>query len=777
MDKDNKKKLLYGKNKISKDKNLDEKPIYQNPSKITNSSFSQDYESFHKQIPYYGFGYIPVNILEIKNFEEKTDSKKSEEADYHTIIAEKKEKIKKVNEKIKNLYDKKEGILETLKEPYEKIRKVKKNIISKIYEIKDYEYLINNLKNDLINIQKLSEKLQTEKEKKKKLFERYSNQKSEEILLFAQKLEEEKNNLSNMKIKKDENKKKILDEEINVKNKIQEINDEKLKQEKLIQEKNKLKEEYEKVNKVAINDNKFCHDNFYSLLTFFPYFKNVAFISNSNEKIIEENKNENENVGNFDENKIITEEEINYDIEKENIQNIKNLINQKENSDKNVNFKILKDRRTLQINPKEKYKFKKIFSIINNNYIAEPWTYEKYNSLKLSTINGYFNEFNMTAISNNYFIIYFLPNIDKTTINNELFKLFQKLKNNEYIDKNMIIKISAITESTYINLQNINQESKIKNQLLSIKNAGIHTIFGFLYEFTKTNRLNKKNIFRIYNFDYSYPYAVDMMNSINKYYAKKKRKKTGVYKKVIRGQGKQKKKQQDRSTSNNNINKQRQKSNINNNKKNNGNNKVKFKNNVTKGNIKKNNNIVASNQNNRNNSFIVSDNKNKTNTVNISKQNTRNNSYITSGQNNKNNKGIINKKTNNNVSEDTKNNIKKVNFNSNNKEDKKILKKSGSQAQSLKKEKSKIVNLTSINNNIKTVKFDNNSKSTTPRKNNSANKEAASKQKGASLVFNDLKLIKPEHTLVIHDIYSEFVNTSEFKQVAKACGVLNNSEK
>ena len=126
-----------------------------------------DYESFHKQIPYYSFGYIPVNILEIKNFEEKTDSKKSEEADYHTIIAEKKEKIKKVNEKIKNLYDKKEGILETLKEPYEKIRKVKKNIISKIYEIKDYEYLINNLKNDLINIQKLSEKLQTEKETKK----------------------------------------------------------------------------------------------------------------------------------------------------------------------------------------------------------------------------------------------------------------------------------------------------------------------------------------------------------------------------------------------------------------------------------------------------------------------------------------------------------------------------------------------------------------------------------------------------------------------------------
>ena len=51
----------------------------------------------------------------------------------------------------------------------------------------------------------------------------------------------------------------------------------------------------------------------------------------------------------------------------------------------------------------------------------------------------------MTAISDNYFIIYLVPNIDKTTINNELFKLFQKLKNNEYIDKNIIIKLSAIT--------------------------------------------------------------------------------------------------------------------------------------------------------------------------------------------------------------------------------------------------------------------------------------------------------------------------------------------
>ena len=782
MEKDRKKKTQKGKKKISKDKSFDEKLKPQNPSKITSVSFSQKYEPFQRQLPYYNFGYFPVNILEIKKFEEKVDSKKSKEDDYHTNIAIRKEKIRKVNERIKNLYDKKEKILKALEEPYENIRKEKKNIISKINEIKDYEYLIDILKKDLINIQKLKEEISTKKEAKKKLYEASLHTNSNEIILFTQKLVEEKNNLSYMKINKDEIKNKISNEEININNKIQEINNEKLKEEKLIQEKNIIKEEYNKINKIAINDNKFCHDNFYSLLTFFPYFKNVAFISNSNKNIFEDNKIENENENNYDENKIITEEEINYDIEKENINNIIYLIKQKENGDKNINFKILKDRRTLQINSKEKYKFKKIFSIINNNYIAEPWTDQKYNLLKLSTINSYFNEFNMTAISNNYFIIYFSPNIDKVSLNNnELFKLFQKLKNNEYIDKNIIIKICVIAESTYINLQNINQESKIKNQLLSIKNAGIHSIFGFLYEFTKTNRLNKKNIFRIYNFDYSYPYAVEMMNSINKYYAKKKRKKTGVYKKVIRGQGKQKKKQQDRSTSNNNVNKGRQKSNINNNKKNNiNNNKVQAKktiNNVTSGNLKKNNSFIASGQNNKNNSFITSGKNNKNNTTVVSKKNNKNNSFIVSGQNNNNNKGNINKKTNNIISEDNKNNIKKINFNSNNKDNKKILKKSGSENQTLKKEKNKIVNLISINNNIKTVKFDDNSKSMSQRKNNSANKNAADKQKSAYLVFNDLKLIKPEHTLVIHDINSDFVNTPEFKQVAKACGLLNNSEK
>jgi hypothetical protein len=352
----------------------------------------------------------------------------------------------------------------------------------------------------------------------------------------------------------------------------------------------------------------------------------------------------------------------------------------------------------------------------------------------------------MTSISNNYFIIYFVPKIEKTSTSDEIFKLFEKLKNNEYIDKNLIIKISAITESNYINLQNIEQKNAIKNQLFSINNAGIYTIYGFLFEFIKTNRLNKKNIFRIYNFDYYYPYAVEMMNSINKYYAKKKRKKTGVYKKVIRqGPAKQKKKQEDRSISNNNLNKGKNKPNVNNNKNNLK--KVQFKktiNNLKVGNTKRNNSFISSAQRNKLN------NKNKNN---LSKKLNK-----TSKENN--NKNISNDK-----------NL----ITSQQKDEKNILKKSGSQNKSSKQGINKI-NL-NVCNNIKTVNFDTQTKSVTPKKNNSEKKSCVNRQKTISLVFNDLKIIKPEHTLIIHDINPEFVYTDEFKKVAKACGMLNNTEK
>ena len=108
-------------------------------------------------------------------------------------------------------------------------------------------------------------------------------------------------------------------------------------------------------------------------------------------------------------------------------------------------------------------------------------------------------------------------------------------------------------------------------------------------------------------------------------------------------------------------------------------------------------------------------------------------------------------------------------------DNKKILKKSGSSQQANnKKEKNVKIN---SKNNIKIVKINNdNIKSITPKKNNSEKKELVAK-KINNIVFNDLKTIKPEHTLIVHDITEEFANSNEFKKVAKACGILNNTDK
>jgi hypothetical protein len=180
----------------------------------------------------------------------------------------------------------------------------------------------------------------------------------------------------------------------------------------------------------------------------------------------------------------------------------------------------------------------------------------------------------------------------------------------------MTIKISAITESNYINLQNINQEKSIKTQIETINNSEMNAIHGFLYEFIKLNRLNKKNIFRIYNLDYTYPQAIEMMNNITKYYAKKKRKKTGVYKKVIKGiQPKAKKKQVDKSVNNDNKNNKLNKGNIKNNqgnKKNNNINKVvQFKKSVIFNNSHKDKAISTNNATNNLNKTFISNNKSK----------------------------------------------------------------------------------------------------------------------------------------------------------------------
>ena len=563
MENERKKKHRKGKRKIiSTDSSFEEKQKNQKISKTKSISFQKEFTK--KRISFHSSNYIPTQVCEIDNLINSGNNPKKKEDNYFEITDKNRKSLKEINDVIDEQYEHRKIIFDFLRQIELYKNEEDKICVKRINEIPKEMEKIDMLKNYIIKFKNDVEKLETEKKMKIKILQNENTTKRNQINLKKEDLKKEVRTLSDKKTENEKMKEKIPKLIQNISKLDEEINEQRNLMKELTEKKNKLKEEYSKINKIALNDNKFCHQNFFALLPLFPYYKNVAFISR---EINNENSNNITKINEaIDENKIITDEQLIDDIENEDIKNIKFILKQKEESDKDIKYKILNDRRTLQFNNKEKYKFSKIFSIINNNYIAEPWNIFKYSSLKLSTINSYFDEFNMTAINNNYFIIYFVPFLDKSCLKGELFSLYQQIKNNEYIDKYMTIKISAITESNYINLQNINQEKSINNQIESINNSGMNTIYGFLYEFIKLNRLNKKNIFRIYNLDYSYPQVIEMMNNISKYYAKKKRKKTGVYKKVIKGvQPKAKKRQADKSVNSDNNN------NIKNNKLNKGN--------------------------------------------------------------------------------------------------------------------------------------------------------------------------------------------------------------
>ena len=705
-----------GKRKVpSNDSSNDSKHQVKKITKVKVFSFPK--ELSQKRISLHSSSHIPINIGEFDEMINIKTFKETKEDNYFEITSKNREEIKKIDVEIDREYNNKKNILNFLKEIEDNKNNEIEKCLRRIKEIYEEENHMIQLKNKINDLKIKFQESEKDKNIQQQILEQRENVPNNDIISKKREIEFEENNLTNKQQEIIELNKKIPELKDIISKYEEELNQEKNICFELTQKKNELKEQYLKINKIAIKDNKFCHDNFFALLTLFPYYKNVSFISDEN--ILNGDLQNREKVENFDENKFIRDGQIIDDIENENFKSIKFMLKQKEVSGNKFNFKILKDRRTLQFNPKEKYKFQKIFSVINNNYIAEPWDKPKFFSFKLSTINSYFNEFNMTAISNNYFIIYFVQSLDKSTLKGDLYSLFQQLKNNEYLDKNIIIKISAITESNYINIS----ENNIKNQINSIISSGTETIYGFLYEFIKSNRLNKKNIFRIYNFDYSYPQAIDMVTSINKYYAKKKRKKTGVYKKVIRNQGKPKKKLVDKN-GNNNINNK----------------------NTNLANKKNNNNILNKNQI-----------KKSVNIRNISLNNNQNN------------------RPNANIRNNNRNEIKKA-LNITSLDNKSILKHSDSTHQSKQKEKNVRLN---SKNNIKFVKFENEkNEPMTSKKNNSANKETTiKKNKMNSMVFNDLKTIKPEHTLIIHDINYEFVNNEEFKTVVKACGILNNNEK
>ena len=118
--------------------------------------------------------------------------------------------------------------------------------------------------------------IKLEKIPKNKRYENAINTKSNEILLCLQKIEDENKNLTEIKKKNNEFQNKMPEIIKQIETKEKEINEEIIKKEKQIEIKNGKKEQYDRSNHIAVNDNKFCHDNFYSLLTLFPYFKNIA---------------------------------------------------------------------------------------------------------------------------------------------------------------------------------------------------------------------------------------------------------------------------------------------------------------------------------------------------------------------------------------------------------------------------------------------------------------------------------------------------------------------
>ncbi len=159
-----------------------------------------------------------------------------------------------------------------------------KKCYERINEIGEERNNLKILNDDLDTLLKELEKIEITKNSKKKLYDNSQNLKCDDINLMLTNIENEKNNLNQMHQQNIEKNKKISEIFENITKYEEEINQEKNKGINLSQNKNELKEKYQKINQIAINDNKFCHDNFYSLLPLFPYYKNVAFISSNNEE-------------------------------------------------------------------------------------------------------------------------------------------------------------------------------------------------------------------------------------------------------------------------------------------------------------------------------------------------------------------------------------------------------------------------------------------------------------------------------------------------------------
>ena len=366
MENERKKKHRKGKRKIiSTDSSFEEKQKNQKISKTKSISFQKEFTK--KRISFHSSNYIPTQVCEIDNLINSGNNPKKKEDNYFEITDKNRKSLKEINDVIDEQYEHRKIIFDFLRQIELYKNEEDKICVKRINEIPKEMEKIDMLKNYIIKFKNDVEKLETEKKMKIKILQNENTTKRNQINLKKEDLKKEVRTLSDKKTENEKMKEKIPKLIQNISKLDEEINEQRNLMKELTEKKNKLKEEYSKINKIALNDNKFCHQNFFALLPLFPYYKNVAFISR---EINNENSNNITKINEaIDENKIITDEQLIDDIENEDIKNIKFILKQKEESDKNIKYKILNDRRTLQFNNKEKYKFSKIFSIINNNYI------------------------------------------------------------------------------------------------------------------------------------------------------------------------------------------------------------------------------------------------------------------------------------------------------------------------------------------------------------------------------------------------------------------------
>ena len=270
MEPERKKKKGRGRRKVhSTDTNLEEKP---KPEKITKKRGNSSRNDLsQKRLSLHSSNFIPTkippydNLIHLQNFSHQSDD------NYFETITKRQKALKKIDDEIDDQYNNRNIVLNFLEEIDKYISLENKKCVERINEIKEEEYGMNSLKSQIDILLKDLNIKESAKLSKKKLFENRDNAHYFAIKEIEKEIQISVNNLTIQENKNKEMNNKLPELLENISKYEQEITQEKNIENELTLNKNALKEEYLKINATAINDNKFCHDNFFALLTLFPY--------------------------------------------------------------------------------------------------------------------------------------------------------------------------------------------------------------------------------------------------------------------------------------------------------------------------------------------------------------------------------------------------------------------------------------------------------------------------------------------------------------------------